>query len=197
MADEACAEPSTAGQPVALVRGVAVDFDLDRSTALLARTPRLLNAWLSGLPPEWTRQNEGPDTWSPFNVVGHLIDGEEEDWMVRVRIVVSGGPNPRFAPFDRFGHLRRNEDRSLEELLDRFAELRAGNLSDLKDLGLTSTDLLRTGQHPELGTVTLAQLLATWVAHDLTHVAQVARVMAKQYRKEVGPWVAYLSVLRS
>lgn len=173
-----------------------VDFDLDQSVALLERTPALLRTWLAGLPPEWTHRDEGPDTWRPFDVVGHLIDGEELDWMARARIILSEGGGRRFEPFDRTRHLHRNRGADLGELLERFAELRAANLSDLRRLRLTASDLARTGEHPEFGTVTLAQLLATWVAHDLTHVAQIARVMAHQYDDAVGPWKAYLSVLR-
>lgn len=173
-----------------------VDFDLDHSVALLERTPALLRTWLADLPPEWTHRDEGPDTWRPFDVVGHLIDGEEHDWMVRTRIILTEGDVRRFEPFDRTRHLHRNRGTDLGELLERFAELRAANLSDLRRLGLTANDLARTGEHPEFGTVTLAQLLATWVAHDLTHVAQIARVMAHQYDEAVGPWKAYLSVLR-
>ncbi len=172
-----------------------MDFDLAHAVAVLERTPRLLRMWLQGLPSAWVRGDEGPDTWSPFNVLGHLIDGEEDDWMVRVEIVLRSGDDRRFEPFDRFRHLRERQDASLGELLDRFAEVRARNLERLRSLDLDPSDLLRTGTHPELGTVTLAQLLATWVAHDLGHIAQIARVMAKQYRGAVGPWQAYLSVM--
>lgn len=173
-----------------------MDFDLDRSTALLARTPGLLRAWLGDLPPEWSRCTEGPDTWSPFDVVGHLIDGEEHDWMVRARIILRDGGDRRFEPFDRFRHLDRNREARLGDLLDRFTDLRARNLADLAALDPGPDDLARTGEHPEFGTVTLAQLLSTWVVHDLTHIAQIARVMARQYDEAVGPWKAYLSVLR-
>jgi hypothetical protein len=134
-------------------------------------------------------------TWSPRNVVGHLIDGEEDDWMVRARIILGDDPDRRFRPFDRFRHLRERRGDSVGALLDRFAELRAANLASLRALAPTPEDLARTGVHPEFGTVTLRQLLATWVAHDLSHVAQIARTMATQYRDAVGPWAAYLSVL--
>ncbi|HKK28439.1 MAG TPA: DinB family protein [Gemmatimonadota bacterium] len=172
-----------------------MDFDLAEGIAVLRRTPGALHAFLMGLSDDWTRRNEGPDTWSPFDVVGHLIDGEETNWMVRARLILSGREERRFEPFDRFRHLRRSRDRSLPELLDRFAELRAGNLRELEGLDLGEAELRRTGEHPELGPVTLARLLATWVVHDLGHVAQVARVMARQYRGAVGPWEAYLPVL--
>lgn len=172
------------------------EFDLGHTIAVLERTPAVLRAWLSGLPHEWTHRDEGPDTWSPFNVLGHLIDGEEKDWMVRVRVTLRDGPDRRYQPFDRFRHLRERQDASVDELLGRFASARSDNLSALRALALTPADLRRTGEHPDFGTVTLAQLLATWVTHDLSHLAQIARVMAKQYGEAVGPWAAYLSVLR-
>ncbi|HEX2164068.1 MAG TPA: DinB family protein [Thermoanaerobaculia bacterium] len=172
-----------------------MSFDLDRGVAVLARTPAVLRDLLAGLPDAWTHADEGPETWSPFDVVGHLVDGEETDWMVRARIVLGPGPERRFEPFDRFRHLRLNRGRTLDELLDRFAELRARNLEELAAMELGPEELRRTGEHPELGPVTLEQLLATWVAHDLNHLAQIARVMAKQLRGEVGPWAQYLSIL--
>ncbi len=170
-------------------------FDLDDSIALLERTPALLRSWLQGLPSAWIHCDEGPESWSAFDVVGHLIDGEEHDWMVRARIILGDDDDRRFHPFDRFRHLDLNRGAAFGELLDRFADLRAANLADLRGLRLGPDDLTRTGRHPEFGTVTLAQLLATWVAHDLTHVAQIARVMAKRHDEAVGPWKAYLSVL--
>jgi hypothetical protein len=173
-----------------------VTFDLDQGMAVLERTPRVLRAWLLDLPPEWLAATEGPETWSPFDVVGHLISGEETDWIPRARVCLEGDGQGRFAPFDRFRNLQANRDRPLAELLDRFAELRAANLATLRGFALTSADLERTAIHPEFGTVTLAQHLATWVAHDLDHVVQIARVMAKRYREDVGPWRAYLRVVR-
>jgi hypothetical protein len=172
-----------------------VTFDIDRGIAILERTPRVLEALLSDLAVEWTSANEGQDTWGPFDVVGHLIDGELTDWMARVRIIVEQGPARRFEPFDRFRHVDRNRGRSLDELLLEFRELRAANLTALRALNLTAAQLPLTGEHPAFGNVTLAQLLATWVAHDLGHVAQITRVMAKQYKEAVGPWEAYLPVL--
>jgi uncharacterized damage-inducible protein DinB len=172
-----------------------MDFDLSHGRAVLERTPAVLRALLSGLPEAWTHQNEGPDTWSPFDVVGHLIDGEETDWVTRARLILGEDPDRRFAPFDRFRHLRTNPGKPLDGLLDRFADLRARNLRDLDALNLTPDQLKRTGEHPAFGTVTLAQLLATWVAHDLGHIAQITRVMARQYREAVGPWAEYLPVL--
>ena len=172
-----------------------MNFDLTNGIAVLERTPAVLQACLGGLPTDWTAPNEGPDTWSPFNVVGHLIDNEEVNWMVRARVMLAQGDNRRFAPIGRTGHLQTYQGRPLSELLARFADLRRRNLADLRALRLGPAQLALTGEHPEFGTVTLAQLLATWVAHDLGHIAQIARVMAKQYREAVGPWVAYLPVL--
>ncbi len=172
-----------------------MNFDLARSTLVLRRTPPTLRALLDGLDDAWIRGTEGADTFSPFDVVGHLIDGEETDWIPRARIILARGPNPRFEPYDRFRHFARNADRSLTSLLDEFAELRAANLELLNTWTLTARELDLPGEHPSLGRVTLRQLLAAWVVHDLGHLAQVARVMAKQYRAEVGPWVPYLPVL--
>lgn len=170
-------------------------FDLPAGIAVLERTPRVLESLLSELPAQWTTGNEGPDTWSPFDVVGHLIDAELTDWMVRLHIILEQGPNRRFQPFDRFHHISRNKDRALGGLLAEFRQLREKNLDELHALDLTDAQLQLTGEHPAFGSVTLEQLLATWVAHDLGHVAQITRVMAKQYRLAVGPWEAYLPVL--
>jgi hypothetical protein len=172
-----------------------VGFELEKGIEILGRTPGVLRALLADLSGEWTHPNEGPDTWSPFDVVGHLIDGEERDWMVRARIILAQEPGRRFEPFDRFRHLRINQGKALGELLERFEHLRTRNLEELEGLGLSRDQLELAGEHPELGPVTLEQLLATWVAHDLGHLAQIARVMAKQYRGAVGPWEAYLPVL--
>ena len=170
-------------------------FDLAASLPILERTPSLLRQMLDGLPADWTHQNEGPDTWSAFDIVGHLIDGEETDWMVRTRIILSGQDERRFEPFDRFRHQANAAEDTLSRRLDRFAELRQRNLEDLRALDLGELELARTGEHPELGTVTLGQLLACWTVHDLGHIHQISRVMAKQYADEVGPWTAYLGVL--
>jgi len=172
-----------------------MDFDLAAGTAVLQRTPGCLRALLAGLPPAWTDAAEGPDTWSPYVVVGHLIHGERTDWIPRARIILEQGPNRRFEPFDRTAQLRESQGRPLDELLDELARLRTENLATLAGWRLTARQLALTGEHPALGTVTLSQLLATWVAHDLGHIAQTVRVMAKQYREEVGPWREYLPVL--
>jgi hypothetical protein len=170
-------------------------YDLESCMDVLRRTPGTLRGLLMGIEDPWARSNEGPDTFSPFDVVGHLIDGEETDWIPRARIILERGPDPTFTPYDRFRHYTRNAGRTLESLLDEFARLRAANLELLASWKLGETELALAGNHPSLGPVTMRQLLATWVVHDLGHIAQVARVMAKQYRDEVGPWVEYLPVL--
>ena len=172
-----------------------MQFNLDLSIGILQRSPTALQALLHNVDTSWARGTEGPDTFSPFDVVGHLIDGEETDWIPRARIILARGPSLRFEPYDRFRHRTRNSDRTLESLLAEFATLRASNLELLRSWRLTDAELNLTGEHPTLGPVTLRQLLAAWVVHDLGHLAQVARVMAKQYRHEVGPWVPYLPVL--
>ena len=170
-------------------------FDLDRSIDVLQRTPPTLHTLLNGLDASWIRGNEGPDTFSPFDVVGHLIDGEETDWIPRARIILARGPSIRFEPYDRFRHRDRNVGRTLESLLDEFARLRAANLAVLASWHLNDTLLELPGEHPRLGRVTLRQLLAAWVVHDLGHIAQASRVMAKQYRDAVGPWASHLPVV--
>jgi hypothetical protein len=172
-----------------------MDFDPGTGTAVLERTPHTLRAMLAGLPAAWIGATEGPDTWSPYDVVGHLIHGERADWIPRARIILAQGPDRRLTPYDRFAQFEESRGKSLDALLDEFARLRAENLVTLAGWRLTDAQLALEGQHPEFGRVTLSQLLATWVAHDLGHVAQVARVMAKQYREAVGPWRAYLPVL--
>src|SRR5207244_1848788 len=162
---------------------------------VLPRTPGTLKTMLGGLSPAWTSGNEGPDTWSPQDVIGHLIHGEETDWIPRATLILTKGESQAFEPFDRFAQGRRFAGWSLERLLDRFAELRANGLTTLRGWRLTQEQLALRGRHPELGPVTLSQLLATWVVHDLGHVAQISRVMAKQYTAAVGPWTAYLPVL--
>ena len=172
-----------------------MDFDLTSGITVLERTPRTLRAMLAGLPAAWTDATEGPETWSPYVIVGHLIHGERTDWIPRARIILDHGRGRPFAPFDRFAQLRESEGRSLGELLDELARLRAESVATLAGWRLTDEQLALEGEHPELGVVTLRQLLATWVAHDLSHVAQAARVMAKQYRDAIGPWRAYLPIM--
>jgi hypothetical protein len=171
------------------------EFDVNEAIAILARTPATLHALLRGLPDVWVRCNEGKDTWSPFDIVGHLIVGERTDWMPRARIILESGEARPFDPFDRFAQAKESRGKSLEQLLDEFARLRKENLAGLHALNLAPEDLARRGRHPALGVVTLSQLLATWAVHDLTHLHQLSRVMAHQYRDAVGPWSAYLGVL--
>jgi hypothetical protein len=173
-----------------------MDFSLAEATGVLTRTPATLNALLRGLPNTWVRCNEGKDTWSAFDILGHLIFGERTDWMPRVRIVLENGEARPFDPFDRFAQSTGSQDQSLEQLLDDFARLRKENLTALQALNLQPEDLSRRGRHPALGVVTLSELLAAWTVHDLTHVHQLSRVMAHQYRDAVGPWSAYLGVLQ-
>lgn len=172
-----------------------MEFNLALSIEILGRTPATVRALLHDIGPEWARGTEGPETFSPFDNIGHLIDGEETDWMPRARIILAQGKNRRFEPYDRVRHRARNANRTLDSLLDEFARLRVENLRTLESWRLTDAQLDLPGEHPRLGPVTLRQLLAAWVVHDLGHIAQVARVMAKQYREEVGPWVPFLPVL--
>ncbi len=174
-----------------------MQFELDAAVAVLGRTPGTLDALLAGLPSEWLTATEGPDTWSPFDVLGHLIHGEETDWIPRARIILAEGDSRPFDPFDRFAHLERPRGKSVDQLIDEFRRLRRRNLETLVSWKLNPADLDRRGRHPDLGTVTLGQLLATWTAHDLSHLGQIVRVMAKQYREAVGPWSAYMSVYRA
>lgn len=170
-------------------------FDLQQTIALLTRTPSALNALLRDLPERWTLRNEGGKTWSPFDIVGHLIHGERTDWMVRARIILQYGEDRPFDSFDRLAQQRESRGKPLGELLDEFARLRVENLEALRTMNLEPSDFHRSGRHPALGIVTLSQLLATWAVHDMTHLHQLSRVMAYQYREVVGPWSAYLGVL--
>lgn len=170
-------------------------FGLADSIDVLRRTPATLQTLLDGVDESLVRGTEGPETFSPFDVVGHLIDGEETDWIPRARIILSDATDKTFTPYDRFRHLDRNVDRTLASLLSEFAQLRAENLAELKSWQLIEDQLELTGIHPTFGAVTLRQLLAAWVVHDLGHVAQIARVMAKQYRDDVGPWTPFMPVL--
>lgn len=173
-----------------------MEHDLQLTTALLARTPAVLDALLRDLPDAWTLGTEGEKTWSAFDIVGHLIHGERTDWIPRAKMILQFGETRAFEPFDRLAQLRESQGKSLAELLDTFAALRAANLEELRRMNLRKEDLDRRGRHPALGVVTLSQLLATWAAHDLTHLHQVSRVMAHQYREAVGPWTDYLGVMQ-
>jgi hypothetical protein len=173
-----------------------MEQNLENTIALLTRTPATLDALLRDLPEGWVRRNEGENSWSAFDVVGHLIHGERTDWMPRARMILQSGEARTFEPFDRWAQERESQGKRLSELLDEFARLRSENLRALRALNLGPADFARRGRHPALGTVTLSELLATWAAHDLTHLHQIARVMAHQYREAVGPWSAFLGVLQ-
>jgi DinB superfamily len=172
-----------------------MQHNLPYTLSLLTRTPATLNALLRDLPETLTLRNEGENTWSPFDVVAHLIHGEHTDWIPRAKTILQSGETQPFDSFDRWGHVRETQGKSLAQLLDEFARVRSENLGELRALNLRPEDLDRRGRHPSLGVVTLSQLLATWTAHDLTHLHQISRVMAHQFRQAVGPWSAYLGVL--
>ncbi|MBC7929111.1 MAG: DinB family protein [Rubrivivax sp.] len=172
-----------------------MEFQLDHAKEILRRTPATLNSLLRRLPEEWTLSNEGAESWSPFDVVGHLIHAEEDDWIPRARIILEYGEEGTFEPFDRFAMFEKSRGKSLIDLLDRFEQLRGESLKELEGMNLTPEMLAKRGAHPELGVVTLSQLLSTWVVHDLGHIAQIVRVMAKQYAEAVGAWRAYLPIL--
>jgi hypothetical protein len=172
-----------------------MDFQLTHALEVLERTPATFRALLGGVTEAWTAPNEGPETFSAFDNLGHLVHLERTDWIVRARIILAQGPERTFAPVDRFAQYRESQGKTVADLLDEFARLRAENLVTLRGWDLSDGQLALRAEHPALGTVTLRQLLSTWVAHDLGHLAQTARVMAKQYRDEVGPWRAYLPIL--
>jgi hypothetical protein len=176
------------------VQGDSMDFDLDEAIPILERTPAVLSTLLDDLPDDWTRVNEGAETWSPSEVIGHLIHGERTDWIPRARIILKQDRYRRFDPFDRFAELK--SDRPLKDRLAEFDQLRSGNVATLRGWNLKERDLELTGEHPELGTVTMRQLLAPWVVHDLSHIAQITRTMARAYTEAVGPWTAYFRVLQ-
>ena len=172
-----------------------MEFQLKHAVEILKQTPKTLRSLVGGLSDNWTLTNEGPDTWSPFDVVGHLIHGEETDWIPRVKIILEHGEAQTFTPFDRFAFFEKSKGKTLHELLDTFARLRKENLRVLQELKLEPQHFELKGTHPEFGTVTLGQLLATWVVHDLDHIEQIVRSMAAQYRDNAGRWKAYLSIL--
>jgi uncharacterized damage-inducible protein DinB len=172
------------------------EHNLQHTIVLLERTPGTLNAFLRDLPDEWTLRNEGEKTWSAFDVVGHLIHGERTDWMPRAKIILESGESRPFERFDRWAQERESAGKRLGQLLDEFARLRSVNLAELRAMNLKPEQLALRGRHPELGVVTLSELLATWAAHDLTHVHQISRIMAHQYREIVGPWPQYLGVMQ-
>ena len=173
-----------------------MQFDLDSGLQILRRTPATLDALLRDLPDQWALATEGPDTWSAYDVVGHLIHGDETDWLPRARVILDYGASKPFPSFDRFAQFEASRGKSLNQLLDDFAAIRARSLSDLAELNITPELLNKQGRHPEFGLVALGQLLSTWVVHDLDHIVQISRVMAKAYTEAVGPWRAYLRVVK-
>ena len=172
-----------------------MQFDLTKTFEILERTPQVLQDLLSGLPEDWIMNNEGGETWSPYDIVGHLVHGEHTDWMGRLDVILNK-EDKRFIPFDRTAMFKESEGKDLQQLLKEFTELRKNNLEKLRGLHLTAADLDKTGIHPAFGEVTLRQLLSTWTVHDLTHIAQISRVMAKQYKEAIGPWLQYFRVLQ-
>jgi len=172
-----------------------MNFDLNQAISVLEKTPGVLKQLIGSLSQEWTHKNEGRDTWSPYDVLGHLVHGELTDWMPRLDIVLRDTENKTFEPYDRFAQFEMSKGKSMGDLLDEFEVLRKKNLNALKSKFLNSQDLTKEGVHPELGAVTLRQMLSAWVVHDLGHIAQVSRVMAKQYKDEIGPWTTYLTIV--
>lgn len=172
-----------------------MNFNLDEATAVLSRTPSVLKAMLNGLPESWLNGNEGPETWNPYDVIGHLVHCERADWIMRAKVILEHGEARPFDPLDRFAQFEESKGKTSGELLDEFAALRERNLVTLREMKIGAAELEKTGQHPALGRVKLKELLSTWVAHDLDHIGQIARTMAKQYAIEVGPWQAYVSII--
>jgi len=173
-----------------------MDFNLPNSIALLARTPSTLNALLRDLPDAWTKANEGENTWTPIDVVAHLLYTDRTNWEPRAQTILQVGETKSFDPFRRFGHVDERKGKSLPQLLDEFAQLRSETLSELRAWNLSPDDLAKRGQHPALGTAKLSQLIAAWTVHDLTHLHQITRILAHQYREAVGPWNKFLGVLQ-
>ncbi|MEQ8534199.1 MAG: DinB family protein [Imperialibacter sp.] len=172
-------------------------FDLEKAIEVLERTPGVLNTLLDGLSADWISTNEGGESWSAYDVVGHLTHGEKTDWIPRAEIILSSVADKHFQPFDRFAQMGESGKKTLQQLLHEFSSLRKGNIERIRAMGISDEDLAKTGIHPAFGEVTLAQLLATWVAHDLNHIGQIVRVITKQYKAEVGPWVEYLRIMQS
>lgn len=170
-------------------------FDLDKSIEILERTPAVVTEMLQGLSKEWIFNSEGENTWSPYDVIGHYIVGEKTDWIPRMRIILSENADKHFIPFDRFAQLSNDKNKPIESLLKEFSEWRRKNILELKAANLDEEKLNKKGIHPEFGEVTLRELLATWVTHDLNHIYQISRVMAKQYKEEIGPWPKYISIV--
>ncbi len=172
-----------------------MQFNINKSLEILERTPLVLETMLNGLSDEWIKNNEGPETWSPFDILGHLVHGEKTDWIPRMEIILADITDKSFVPFDRFAQFNESKGKTMKQLLDEFRALRKQNVERLRSKNLRQDDFARGGIHPAFGPVTLLQLLSTWVVHDLNHISQISRVMAKQYKGEVGPWVEYLGIL--
>lgn len=173
-----------------------MDFSIDKSIEILERTPDVLAELTNQLSGDWTMNNEGGETWSVFDVIGHLIHGDKTDWMTRIEIILSKDSDKEFKSFDRFAQFEESKGKSLEQLLSEFAMVRKTNLQKLKGFHLTVSDYNKTGIHPKFGAVTLSQLIAAWTVHDLDHLSQISRVMAKQYKEATGPWIEYLKIIR-
>ncbi len=173
-----------------------MEFELNKSIEILERTPFIIESFLNGLSNQWLKNNEGPKTWSPYDILGHLIFGEKTDWMIRINIILGDSDNKLFEPFDRFAQLDENQNKNITEMLKEFHTLRHQNLEELKSLNIKEDGFSKTGIHPEFGSVTIGQLISTWTVHDLSHIAQISRVMAKQYDQQVGPWKAYIGLLQ-
>jgi hypothetical protein len=172
-----------------------MEYNIDKAIQVLERTPQTLRSLLQGLDDEWINSNEGPDTFSPYDVLGHLVHGEITDWVSRTKRILKEGEAVPFDKFDRFAMYEESKGKSLDQLLDEFETLRTKNLQWLRVQNISGEDLAKKGTHPLLGAVTLANLLSTWVAHDLTHIAQISRVMAKQYKGAIGPWTEFFRIL--
>lgn len=173
----------------------SISFNINDAIAILERTPKVIETLLEGLSNEWIENNEGDESWSPYDVAGHLINGEKTDWIPRMQIILDDTADKHFLPFNRFAQFEASNGKTIQQLIEEFKTIRRKNIEILKAATINETTLRKTGIHPEFGEVTLRQLLATWVAHDLSHLSQITRVMAKQYKTEVGPWTKYLSLL--
>ncbi len=173
-----------------------MDFSINKSVEILGRTPGVMVQLTKNLSADWVMNNEGGETWSVFDVIGHLIHGEKTDWMVRIEIILTEGINKEFKPFDRFAQFEESKGKTLEQLLNEFKQVRELNIKRLESLNLTDRDYNKTGIHPKFGLVTLSQLISAWTVHDLDHIAQISRVMAKQFKEQTGPWIEFLKILR-
>jgi uncharacterized damage-inducible protein DinB len=172
-----------------------MNFSLDKTIEILEKTPDAISQLTHGLSTAWIKTNEGENTWSVFDVVGHLLHGDKTDWINRIKIILSESGDKHFEPFDRFAQFETSKGKTCEQLVNEFRTIRKENLDTLKSLNITEKDFMKTGIHPTFGTVTLQQLLATWLVHDLDHISQITRIMAKQYKEETGPWIAFLKII--